>query len=208
MRKFHRFTEEEKEFLKQNVKGISNKELTERFNTQFGTELTIAQIKNAKKRCGITSGLTGWFEKGNTPMNKGLKWDEYMSKEGQQIALKTTFKKGSIPPNRREIGSQRVDRDGYLEVKIGNPGIWKHMHKIVWEETNGPVPKGHKIIFLDRNKRNFDISNLALVSNSEELIMNRNHLFSNNSECTKSGALIAKVIDTANKKVRKNEINK
>lgn len=93
-------------------------------------------------------------------------------------------------------------------MKIGNPGIWKHMHKIVWEETNGPVPKGHKIIFLDRNKRNFDISNLALVSNSEELIMNRNHLFSNNSECTKSGALIAKVIDTANKKVRKNEINK
>ena len=58
---------------------------------------------------------------------------------------------------------------------------------------------GHKVIFADGNKRNFDIDNLILVSDSEALIMNANKLRYENKELTKTGALIAKVIDKTNK---------
>ena len=58
---------------------------------------------------------------------------------------------------------------------------------------------GHKVIFADNNKRNFDIDNLILVSDSEALIMNTNKLRYGNKELTRTGSLIAKVIDKTNK---------
>lgn len=54
-------------------------------------------------------------------------------------------------------------------------------------------------MFADKNKRNFDIDNLILVSKSEDLIMNNNKLLFSNKELTKTGHLIAKVIDKTNK---------
>lgn len=58
---------------------------------------------------------------------------------------------------------------------------------------------GHKVIFADGNKRNFNIDNLILVTNSEALIMNKNKLIYEDVELTKTGSLIAKVIDKTNK---------
>lgn len=54
---------------------------------------------------------------------------------------------------------------------------------------------GHKVIFADKNKRNFSIDNLILVANSEALIMNTNKLIYEEAELTKTGVLIAKIID-------------
>lgn len=58
---------------------------------------------------------------------------------------------------------------------------------------------GYKVIFADRNKRNFDLDNLILVTDSEALIMNTNKLIYEDAELTKTGSLIAKVIDKTNK---------
>lgn len=58
---------------------------------------------------------------------------------------------------------------------------------------------GHKVIFADRNKRNFDLDNLILVTDSEALIMNTNKLIYEDAELTKTGTLVAKVIDKTNK---------
>lgn len=58
---------------------------------------------------------------------------------------------------------------------------------------------GYKVIFADKNKRNFSPENLILVSNSEALIMNNNKLIYEEAELTKSGSLIAKIIDKSNK---------
>ena len=51
------------------------------------------------------------------------------------------------------------------------------------------------MIFADGNRENFDIDNLVLVSSSEELILNRRKLLTDDKEITKTGVLIAKVID-------------
>lgn len=59
---------------------------------------------------------------------------------------------------------------------------------------------GHKVIFADQNKRNFDIDNLILVTNSEALIMNKNKLIYEDPNLTNTGSIIAKLIDKTNRK--------
>ncbi len=191
----HKYSETEDKFLIENVKGISLKELTERFNSQFNCNLSHRAIANRKNKLKLSSGVNfGYFKKGNKSFNKGKKWDDYLSKEQQEKAKKTCFKKGNIPHNRRELFEERLDKNGYIEIKVKEPNIWQGKHRYIYEQYHGKIPKKHKVIFLDGNNRNFDINNLKLVSSAEELIMNNNKLRYNNKELTESGILIAKII--------------
>ena len=201
----HKYSKIEDEFLINNVKGITLKELTNRFNKEFNLNVKESSISNRKVRLGIKSGiLGGQFEKGHVPSNKDKKWDEYMPKESQKKSRKTTFEKGNIPPNRRPIGSERVDRrDGGVLIKVQNGHLqrnWMPKGRYIYEQIHGKIPKGHKVIFADGNNKNFEPDNLILVSNAEELIMNRNKLFSEDAELTKVGANIAKVLNQVNKR--------
>lgn len=72
--------------------------------------------------------------------------------------------------------------------------------RYIYEQAYGKIPKGHKVIFADGDNRNFDLNNLVLVSNAEELIMNRNKLLKKDNELTKVGITIAKVLDKVNKR--------
>lgn len=111
----------------------------------------------------------GMFKKGCAPPNKGKKWSEYMSKEMQENSRKTTFKKGNIPPNHRQVGSERITRDGYIEIKIQEPNVFKFKHRVIWEEHNGTIPKGHNIQFRDKNPLNCTIENLYMISRSKQI---------------------------------------
>lgn len=189
------------QFLKENVKGITLKELTNRFNKAFNMNVSESAISNLKAKYNLQSGIVGGqFVKGQTSFNKGKKWCEYMSEEGQKNSRKTTFKKGNIPANRRPIGSERINkRDGVLiKVRDGHKTRnWMPKSRYIYEQAHGKIPEGHKVIFADGNNRNFDLDNLVLVSNAEELIMNQRGLFSENAEFTKTGANIAKVLNKA-----------
>lgn len=191
----HKYTEEEDKFLIDNVKGISLKELTDKFNQKFNNNLSESAIANRKNKLKISSGVNyGQFKKGCYPANKGKKWDDYVSKDKQEKMKKTCFKKGNIPHNHRQIFEERLDKNGYIEMKIKEPNVWQKKHRYIYEQHFGKIPKNHKVIFLDGNNRNFNIKNLKLVSNAEELIMNNNKLRYNNKELTETGILIAKII--------------
>lgn len=194
-----KFTEEQKQFIYDNYKGLGNKELTELIKEKFKIELTYEQVKNFKNRHHLNSGLTGQFKKGYESWNKGKKWDDYMSEEAQERSRKTTFKKGNIPSNHREVGSERITKDGYIEIKIKEPNKWQLKHRYIYEKKYGKIPKGYNLIFLDGNRQNFELSNLKLVSKAEDLIMNKNKLFTNDKDITNTGTLIAKIIDKGNK---------
>lgn len=187
----HRYSEEQKEFLISNNYMKPAKELAEMFNKKFGTNLTAQNIKTFRGNHKLNSGLTGQFEKGHTPANKGTK--------GLMKANRTSFRKGNIPSNHKEVGYERINVDGYIEVKIKEPNVFKLKHRVIYEQHYGKIPKGYKVIFADGNKLNVDPNNLILVSNSEELIMNKNKLRYKEAELTKTGLLIAKVIDKTNK---------
>lgn len=200
-----RFNEEHKAFISENIKN-PEKDLVDMFNKRFNADISVYQLENFKHRNKLKSGLVGGqFKKGNIPKNKGLKWCEYMSLEGQKNSLKTCFKKGNTPKNHRDVGSERISVDGYVEVKVAEPNKWKLKHRVLYEEKFGPIPKTHILIFADGNKTNLELDNLILISRSEALIINRNNLYLKDKELTKTAAIISKLIDTTNKRRRKGE---
>ena len=194
----HRYSEEQKEFIIANNYGKYSKELAEMFNQYFNTNITAKEIAYFRRNHKLNSGLTGQFKKGHVSHNKGKKQIEYMSQESIERTKKTRFKKGNKPKNYRPVGSERITKDGYIEVKVADPNKWETKNKIIYKQYFGDIPKGHKVIYADGNKLNNDINNLILVSDNEELIMNKYKLRTEDIELTKTGYLIAKVIDKTN----------
>ena len=188
----HKWTDEEKEYLASIVKGSTYKEITEKMNDKFEYNFSEEQVKGMMYRNKLTTGTCGYFKKGSTPWNKGLK--------GYMGANKTSFKKGTIPPNQVPIGTESITKGGYIKVKVGEPNKWKLKQRYIYEQHYGEIPKSHNVIFADKNIRNFDINNLVLVSKAEMLILNNNKLIFEDKELTKAGVNIAKVIDKAKKR--------
>ena len=200
----HKYTKEEHEFLHSFIPGHTYREIVEAYNARFDDIITASRLKSYIGNHKLNTGKTGCFEKGHIPHNKG--------KEFPRVGrmAETQYKKGNLPHNTKPIGYERISKDGYVEVKIamrpsdapdGHNFVGKH--RLVWEAVNGPIPKGHKLIFLDGDKQNFTLENLALVTNAEHLELTRSGLRTENIELTKTGVLIARSIVVTNKKRRK-----
>ena len=60
---------------------------------------------------------------------------------------------------------EKTGYNGLLYVYVLKPKshYWRLKHLAVWEEVNGPIPKGYTLIFADGNPHNFDLENLVLV---------------------------------------------
>lgn len=184
--KQHRWTEEEKEYFMKIVPGRHYDEILELMNTKFDHQFRISQISGAAKRFGVKTGFDGRYKKGNIPKNKGTK--------GLTGANKTSFKKGMRAYNHKPVGSERISRDGYIEVKVAEPNTWRSKHRMVWEEVNGPVPKGYALLFGDGNKKNVNIENLLLVSRAQLARLNQNHLIQEDIELTKTAINVVDLI--------------
>ena len=199
-----KYTPEVRAFIEAHNKGRTAAELADLVNATFGTSYTAVQIKSYRKNHHLNSGLTGHFEKGNVPHNKGKKTGSYPG------MVSTQFKKGNVPLNHRPVGSERVTRDGYRERKISEPNIWRAVHFLNWEAVNGPIPKGCVLIFKDRDRTNCEVSNLLLVTRAELARMNQRGLISTIPEGTEVGQNIARLIlaTAKRKRERKNRSDK
>ena len=105
------------------------------------------------------------FKKGYVPPNKGKK----MSPEVYEKVKETMFKKGNSPVNHREVGSERINVDGYIEIKVAEPNRWKLKHRIIWEQVNGEIPKGYNVQFKNHNTQDCRIENLYIISHAEQM---------------------------------------
>lgn len=196
------YTDEQIAYLKElSEQGLFNAEITRRFNKKFGTRRTGSAIQQQRIKYGFPTTARYYWPKGHEPWNKGKKGVSYPGMEATQ------FKKGHKPANWMPIGSERVNADGYVDVKIQD-GMkqknWKGKHIIIWEKHHGcPVPDGHAVIFGDRNNRNFDPENLILVSRAQLARMNQSGLIKNDAALTKTGAIIADVMNKIGEKKRK-----
>jgi hypothetical protein len=192
------YTDQHRQFLISYIPGHSYKDIIEAFNNKFNDmQLTESRVKNFTRTNKIYTGRTGYFVKGGVPVNKGTK--------GIMKANKTSFKKGNIPSNIKPIGHIRVDRDGFLYQKIQDGhGVknYRMIHVMNWEKVNGPVPKGHKLIFADRNRSNVSVDNLILVSFAQALILNRQGLIYNDKDLTGAGVNIAKLQEKMYSKIK------
>lgn len=119
----------------------------------------------------------GFFPKGHKPANKGLKQKEYMSETQIEKTKRTRFKKGHVPKNHKPVGYERINKDGYIEVKTAEPNVFVSKHRLLWIEHNGEIPSGYNIQFRDGNKLNVSIDNLVLVSKSDNMLSNTIHRY-------------------------------
>lgn len=139
------------------------------FRAAFGREdVTPAKLHSMRKRMGWKTGRTGQYEKGAVPANKGKSYPEGVGSRHPN-ARATQFKKGQLPHNFHGPGHESIDEHGYVWIVVDRRNPWTgastwrvHKHRWLWEQQNGPVPKGHVLKCLGE-KSNCDPSNWQLV---------------------------------------------
>ncbi len=155
------YSKEELVFLKDFCK-LPRKELTEKFNAKFKRDCKASVIKALCERKGWLTGRDGKFSKGHKSWNKG--------KTGYMGANNTSFRPGDTPKNTKPLWTERVNKDGYVEIKVQetNPHtgcstryVLKHLW--LWRQKYGEIPKGKFLKFKDGNRKNHDLKNLLLV---------------------------------------------
>jgi hypothetical protein len=129
----------------------------------------------ASPASGRTNGRQGIgtrFVKGQESWNAGTK--------GVMKRNRTSFtpgmRHGIAVKLWKPIGTLRVTKDGYLSRKV-NDGMplqrrWRLEHLIVWEAVNGPVPKGHAVVFKNGDRKDVRLENLELWTRAA--LMKRN----------------------------------
>lgn len=122
------------------------------------------------------SGKAHRFRKGDIPANKGKKQTEYMTAEGIERSKATRFKKGVVSHNVVPVGTISERRNErrktvYLYIKE-KEHHWEQLHRHVWKNHYGEIPKGHNIIFKDGNTLNCEIDNLECVSDEKNMLRN------------------------------------
>jgi len=125
----------------------------------------------------------------NKTFNKNLKVSSikrYKNLEHLKSGIDTKYK------TKYKIGGER-DFMGYTLVKVKHPNVWKNKGYVEWEKAYGKIPKGYNIIYLDGNKKNADLSNLACVSNVELGGLRKFGKCPNNPELRKAQVLITKI---------------
>jgi hypothetical protein len=179
-------TQEQHDWFEETVPGRSYREMRELLQSVWGVAMTEGQVKSFMARHHLRNRRDARFKPGCAPINKGRK--------GIRLSPQTEFKPGHRPANWKPVGSERISKDGYVEVKVGEPKKWQHKHVFRWEQAHGPRPKGHAVIFADGNKRNFSLDNLILVSRHELLVLNRLGLLHSDADLSRSGIAVAKLI--------------
>lgn len=119
-------------------------------------------------------GKSTRFKKGQEAWNKGMKGLNLGGEAGY-------FKPGHKPHNTKSDGviTTRNSRNKYGKVRCYkwiriSEGVWRQLHVVRWEETNGPVPPGFIVVFADGNSMNCDISNLRLINRKQHAEETRN----------------------------------
>lgn len=115
------------------------------------------------------------FKKGDQPATKGKRIEAIIRHEEKLKYWRENcvWKKGHKPYNTANDGDIRWrKKPGFYFIRISENN-WEFLHRHTWEKTNGQVPEGCNIIFIDGNRRNCRIENLQCVTNAELAEMNR-----------------------------------
>ena len=118
---------------------------------------------------------------------------QYLSKRGIRYKDYNKHKAhdmGKILP----IGTEYVKSDGMVLVKVSNKK-WEYKQRLIYEKYhNVKLNSDDFIIFLDQNRKNFDINNLKRISRKESSILINKKMFSKNPKITETGILTAKLM--------------
>jgi hypothetical protein len=172
-----RFTKEEDQYLTDNYLIFSSHELERQLDRPHGT------VRQRYKLLGLIVPYSlkerfkneSCFQKGVKPFNAGIPRVSWMSSKGIKKVSQSQYKPGNLPwhthKSNEVVKWQKPGEKPYLIIYI-KPTVRKYLHRHIWEQTNGRIPKGQKIVFKDGNTLNCNLDNLEIVSDSE--MMKRN----------------------------------
>lgn len=201
------FTAEEDAWLEENRPRMFRDELADEFYKAFGKRRTANSLICRCHRNGIHCDDDGRFQKGNPSWHSGMSVEEYKSHFTEESFAKGKFKKGERSIAYKYDVGDEVVRDDYVYVKISDDPTapasqqWRTKQRVVYEKYHGEVPEGHQITFIDGDKRNFSIDNLAAITDAERMCITANN-WSGKGEITRTGIAYAK-LKTAIKEAKK-----
>jgi hypothetical protein len=148
------------------------------------TAAYLASPAACRLRRGDNVGKPSRFKPGMTPWNKGKP-----GSTGIQPGFRATqFKKGRMAgaaqAKYKPIGTERIAKDGILERKITDAGKtnrarqrrWVAVHRLVWLEKRGPIPRGHIVVFRPGKKttdpKKITPDRLELITRAENMRRN------------------------------------
>lgn len=121
-------------------------------------------------------GVKSRFKPGQRPHNKGKK----MEPEVYKKVKRTMFTKGHKPHNTKHDGHISIRREktgreyAYIRVREGE---YRLLHRVVWEENNGPIPQGYIVAFKSGNTMDCTLDNLELITKEENMRRNTLHRY-------------------------------
>lgn len=216
-----KFTDEQKEWVKENYKGVSNKELTEMFNKKYGTNFNQQQIQSLKAKYKLDSGLWHKFsEEQNQWIIDNCKdstYDQLTEEFNKKFETNLTKKRmvnKVIKLNRAKDvlrtwapkGAEKLRPDGYIYIKVANDE-WVPKHRYIYEQHYGKIPEDCVVMFLDGDKTNFELDNLRLVERKKQLLASSRNLLTDDKEINETALLIAE-LTIESKKIRDKMENK
>jgi hypothetical protein len=146
------------------IGGVNGKAYELKLKKSFKHMKALLEIGSQKL---AASGKQYQFKKGQTSHNKGKK----IPAELYEKIKRTMFKPGNKPGNIKKVGAERIEHEGYTYIKLADSD-WVLKHRHIWEQVNGPVPANHVVIFKDNNMHNFDINNLQMISQADNMLRN------------------------------------
>jgi hypothetical protein len=153
--------------------------------TTLGLHKTTEYLQQCSAECGrqVSShprSIATRIPKGTVPPNKGLRRPGWHTGRMQEGWFRKGHKNENNPHFERSIGALRVNADGYLERKVRNDlrgsQRWKAEHVLVWQAEHGPVPRGHIVVFKDRDKTRITPENLECITLAENMRRNTIHV--------------------------------
>ena len=220
------YTEEMLDFLQSNVVDTPLKKLTEEFNQRFGTNRNKRHILDACRLRGWSNGLlhhkslfpqdvcdfiyancNGRRAREMVPLLNQVFGTNYSEEQVSRFYTKHGITSG-VASTYAPIGTvvfRKTEEMYYEKVKDGpNPAEnWRPKHHLVWEAANGPIPSDSVIIFLDGDRKNIDLDNLALCSKAVALELIRKNLRFSSAAATNTGVLIAQLHTEVYKRQKK-----
>lgn len=206
MSKRRKWTGQELETLRKEFPHVKTQALADKLGRSVGavsgqayalgikkTPEYLATEESGRLIAGTTAGQATWFKKGQKAWNKGK------PHPARGRSAETQFKKGQRSHTHLPVGSERITKDGLIQVKMHDTGYpphdWVSKHRVVWEQHNGPLPKGRIVVFKNGNNRDFDLSNLEAITRSENMKRNTRHRYGPeiNSALYAKGALTRKI---------------
>ena len=164
-------------FLDKELAAILTADLDERIDRRA--------LNTWRLRHGIKTGRTGHF---HTPENPG-----FIPPKGVRMSPGTEFKKGHLPHNTVSLGTKVKDRDGYWKIKVAEPNKWEYIHRLIWEEAHGKLPRHVPVVFLNQNKDDLRLENLMAITRGDLATLNHTMKLSTDAEINKTMIVAAKL---------------